>query len=757
MKKQSSPYFIRLFIFSLLLGSLPVMVVSLFSYVQGSATLQSKVNEANMQTLQQTQLRVEQMLKTLDHSVTQLISSPLVVNAMSLPYRREDYPLYNEMYQAMVRSQIFELSIRNMTVLNLKGEWGIDNTNIFTFDENRGMDRLLGYTSLPLSSTWVTEVGTSLESSNLHLIKKIPLNSLQANGMAVVTVSFEDLSKLLLTKQGAGRIGVLDTENRLISNDTSPNSLLSLLLPQMNFQRGEEGQFNLKASGEEISIIYKKSAYNGWTYVSASSVSDLTSESRAMGLITVATCLLLLLVTGGLALLGSRQFYRPLQQLVANFMSTAEPNAPSEKYMDEFVFIGNRYQVMSQKQFQLAEQVKGQVRELKQFFVLKLLQGGEKDSEVAAKLQEYGYPTDWSSHTVLAIQIDTLEGTRYEEKDRDLLLFALQNIVGELIPRQERLEPVLSEHSQVTIVKGMGISEGQDTEWRQRFLRLTEQIQVAAKEYLGLPVSIGVSKPRRRLQDANFSVNEALEALRYRIRTGIQSILFFEDVNPGGAVAGIYPERAAKELYDAVKVADLTKAVEELERCITFIFERKADWRQYHLSLVRLYSTLMELVPEDGQAESETAHEREKGLLDKVLELNSQEEVKSWFLETVIAPIVSKLEDQRRSHAKQISDQVVEMIHNGYDTEITLEGCAALLHYHPNHLGPLFSKEKGISFSEYLQSYRLTKAKEWLVETDMKIIQIAERLTYTNPQNFIRFFRKMEGMTPGQYRDRFTK
>jgi len=43
-------------------------------------------------------------------------------------------------------------------------------------------------------------------------------------------------------------------------------------------------------------------------------------------------------------------------------------------------------------------------------------------------------------------------------------------------------------------------------------------------------------------------------------------------------------------------------------------------------------------------------------------------------------------------------------------------------------------------------------AKQWLIETDMKIGDIADRLAYTNPQNFIRFFRKMENMTPGQYR-----
>ncbi|MNL86613.1 Helix-turn-helix domain protein [compost metagenome] len=44
-------------------------------------------------------------------------------------------------------------------------------------------------------------------------------------------------------------------------------------------------------------------------------------------------------------------------------------------------------------------------------------------------------------------------------------------------------------------------------------------------------------------------------------------------------------------------------------------------------------------------------------------------------------------------------------------------------------------------------------AKKWLIETDMTVKEISERLQYQNSQNFIRSFRKQEEMTPGQYRE----
>ncbi|MNJ03635.1 DNA-binding transcriptional regulator AraC [compost metagenome] len=49
--------------------------------------------------------------------------------------------------------------------------------------------------------------------------------------------------------------------------------------------------------------------------------------------------------------------------------------------------------------------------------------------------------------------------------------------------------------------------------------------------------------------------------------------------------------------------------------------------------------------------------------------------------------------------------------------------------------------------------YRFKMAKKWLEETDMPVKDIAARLRYNNSQNFIRSFRKQEGMTPGQYRE----
>ncbi|WP_217612359.1 helix-turn-helix domain-containing protein [Deinococcus sp. GbtcB9] len=44
------------------------------------------------------------------------------------------------------------------------------------------------------------------------------------------------------------------------------------------------------------------------------------------------------------------------------------------------------------------------------------------------------------------------------------------------------------------------------------------------------------------------------------------------------------------------------------------------------------------------------------------------------------------------------------------------------------------------------------KAKQFLLQTDMKIDDIAEKVGYWGRNSFIRTFRKYEGITPAKYR-----
>ena len=68
------------------------------------------------------------------------------------------------------------------------------------------------------------------------------------------------------------------------------------------------------------------------------------------------------------------------------------------------------------------------------------------------------------------------------------------------------------------------------------------------------------------------------------------------------------------------------------------------------------------------------------------------------------------------------------------------------------YLGSQFHKEVGESFSVYIRNYRLSKAKELLIGTQLKQYEVAERVGYTDAKYFARVFKENTGLSPAEYR-----
>ena len=67
----SSKFFSRLFLFGIALGTIPAVIIGLISYSIASNDIQTKVKEGNLLFLQQTEMRVEQLLHTLEMTSVQ--------------------------------------------------------------------------------------------------------------------------------------------------------------------------------------------------------------------------------------------------------------------------------------------------------------------------------------------------------------------------------------------------------------------------------------------------------------------------------------------------------------------------------------------------------------------------------------------------------------------------------------------------------------------------------------------------------------
>ena len=89
---------------------------------------------------------------------------------------------------------------------------------------------------------------------------------------------------------------------------------------------------------------------------------------------------------------------------------------------------------------------------------------------------------------------------------------------------------------------------------------------------------------------------------------------------------------------------------------------------------------------------------------------------------------------------------------NIFGEEITIKQAAELCFYSESHFMKYFKQYAGMPFIQYLNDYRLTRAGEFLQNTEESVTQIALKCGFENLSYFNRLFRRKFGVTPGQYR-----
>lgn len=99
----------------------------------------------------------------------------------------------------------------------------------------------------------------------------------------------------------------------------------------------------------------------------------------------------------------------------------------------------------------------------------------------------------------------------------------------------------------------------------------------------------------------------------------------------------------------------------------------------------------------------------------------------------------------------------VRYIQDNYQDRVSLSEVANAVHLNPTYLSHIFHKETGITFSEYLISCRINKAKELLINSNAKVKEISSLSGFSNHRNFIKMFKNVTGMTPQEYRKKAYK
>lgn len=86
------------------------------------------------------------------------------------------------------------------------------------------------------------------------------------------------------------------------------------------------------------------------------------------------------------------------------------------------------------------------------------------------------------------------------------------------------------------------------------------------------------------------------------------------------------------------------------------------------------------------------------------------------------------------------------------DSNLTLSDVAKQVALSNNHFCTVFSQEMGVTFTEYLTSVRMARARELLSDTGLRAGDVASAVGYNDPHYFSYLFKKNTGLSPRDYR-----
>ncbi|MCR8631635.1 helix-turn-helix domain-containing protein [Paenibacillus radicis (ex Xue et al. 2023)] len=766
MNKRPRRYYIKLVVLCFIITSLPVIFLGIFSYAKSSGVVQQKVNEEKLLSLQQTQMNVEHTLKVVDQAATHFLGSKIILNALNEPMGPDQFQLFTQVKTELNSLQRLDNGISDIVLLSKRSNWLINNDGLYRLDawmkSNKGF--VLPEPDLPsvwevTSSTAAPVLAASPPTAlpddpcqlNVSLIKKLPLTSFRSNGMAMIQIPACNLSSLFSVNTESESVLVLDESANLIVRkgfkEEGLSDSLKTSLAQLVQHPEAYGQFFLEVNERAYTVTYRKSEYNNWIYISLVTLDQLTKQSREIGWYTLYICIGLLLLFSILSWYGSKKLYRPIDKIYKD-VAARQTILDTKKRVDEIQYIGEQVHSLFAANTELETRLYGQNELLRTFFIIKLFLGGMKEEEIRERMESFGMRNDFSQFCVLALQTGSLEPTRFAEKDLDLLLFAINNMIGELLPAGRRLQPIVLGHSQLTVITRGAESEGSFT---TEVLAFAQLIQRKVNELLDLNVTIGISLTYNSFVEIPRAYEEAVEVLKRRTSLGDEAILYFGDLGDNHSLHYAYPFGLQAELFDAVKLVDRSQAILLLRQLLQVLESGNPNLHDLQFNAIRLLMNLLGLA--NGLAIQSIPMQRQQSLFDELFHLNLVDEGEEWFITKIIDPLMDGIEERTEVKHLTISREMIDMIHKEFDTDLTIDSCADRLHYNSSYLSTLFKKSMDISFSAYLAQYRHQVALKWLKETDMPIKDMAEKLRYNNPQNFIRSFRKLEGISPGKYRE----
>ncbi|WP_020616186.1 helix-turn-helix domain-containing protein [Paenibacillus daejeonensis] len=580
-----------------------------------------------------------------------------------------------------------------------------------------------------------------LNGTNISTVMSYPFNTVTPEVYLFLSLDRSRLSDHLRVQEDWNTaMAIIDDSGNIISKNGELASEPGLLAEQLEMKM-EDTMIQLTTS-ERLS--FTQSQFNpSWYYVSAVDWQLLMKPARLIQTFSLWFLVFFFIVGGLASYLLSRKIYTPIMEIKAGLAPHSRAFVNQEHGGNDFEVIKQFSGYLKTENKELTQLVGMMLPVVQENFVSKLLLGEFRDSlSIEMYAKEIQLPFE-RNMTFVVFCIDLSYYARHaspiSESTKSFMVAELkENIRKEL----EEIVWFCSPQSDMIACVLIGHSFNDD-----EVQRTARNMRQALKAYASFyNAAIGVGTVVEKVEHLALSYNHAKVMLKQKS--------LFSDIK-------ICSEKHAS---DDRMAWERFLSHEEINQMINFYKSRNYD---------RLLETALDLLDEGiGLNAPESLVKNlcydilntwiralESGQKDSGLSYYSSlfervERCVTWDeLKDCLRDIHHTLFQSTKTHELQEQfDDVLKYIDNHYGDDLSIEHFSQQMGMSAGHFSRMFKEVVGEKYVEYITRYRMEKAKQLLLETDLIIDDIACRIGYFGRNSFTRVFRKYEGVTPGIYR-----
>jgi two-component system response regulator YesN len=270
------------------------------------------------------------------------------------------------------------------------------------------------------------------------------------------------------------------------------------------------------------------------------------------------------------------------------------------------------------------------------------------------------------------------------------------------------------------------------------------------KNSIEMPLVAGIGNFHEGLNGIKISYEEAYRAVEYASLEGERYCIHINELFESQDKAK-YPIELENNLMDAIKYMDREKAKNiSTEILNTILSGEVCTISRFRTICMEIAAVSLRLLYSLGVKTGELS--AEINTIMRSLPYSVRFDVIKRQILTIIDEEILLLEKKNDRGYSKIINQVLWLINQKIDMDLSVNSLAHLMRITPGYLSTLFKQEMGISLVKYITNERIEKAKKLLRNPELKIHEVSLMVGYQDAKYFSRIFKGKTGLLPCDYR-----